>query len=130
MATKVQNRQIEELMRVCGVTLEEALEILEEDKEIDRGEKLHELPKELQAGAKKARQADRKTLTERKPREKKIDADKVELIKRMRNSLNLYTTASGGIQNLEVANDQKEITFTYHGAEYSVTLTKHRAPKE
>ena len=39
----------------CGMTEEEAKEVLEADREIDKGAKLFDLPAELEAGAKKAR---------------------------------------------------------------------------
>ena len=46
--------QIAKLMKSLGISREEAIELMEEDKRIDRGEKLYELAPELQAGAKKA----------------------------------------------------------------------------
>ena len=61
---------------------------------------------------------------ERKPREKKIDTDKQWLITTVRDCLNVYTCK--GIETLVVANDQREITFDYNGANYSLVLTKHR----
>ena len=57
-------------LRKCGIPEAEWAELEATDKRIDRGEKLFDLDPELEAGAKKARQADRKP-TERKPREKK-----------------------------------------------------------
>lgn len=62
-------------------------------------------------------------------REPKIDEDKVVLIDYLKSGLFIRTTETGGISNLEVANPQKEITFSYNGSEYSVTLTKHRPKK-
>ena len=50
-------KQIEKLMSALHCTREEAIEVIEADKKIDKGEKLFELSPELEAGAKKARQA-------------------------------------------------------------------------
>lgn len=58
-----------EAMRKLGFTDEEIQDILKSDKAIDKGEKLFSLPKELEAGAKKARQAERKKSTEPVKRE-------------------------------------------------------------
>lgn len=63
-------------------------------------------------------------------RETKLDADKTELIHRIKNALNLYTTEEGGISSLNILNPQREITFIYNDAEYSVALTKHRNQKK
>ena len=68
-----------EALRKCGIPEAEWAELEATDKRIDRGEKLFELDPELEAGAKKARQADRKPA-ERKPREKKQDTDKETLL--------------------------------------------------
>jgi hypothetical protein len=51
--------KIQKLMKSLNISREEAIDIIEEDKRIDKGEKLYELDPELEKGAKKARQADR-----------------------------------------------------------------------
>ena len=52
----------EKLANSLKISIEEAKQVLEMDKRIDRGEQLFELPPELEAGAKKARRADRKKV--------------------------------------------------------------------
>ena len=49
-------------MKALGMSDEEIADVLRTDKEIDRGAKLFELDPELEAGAKKARRADRKKI--------------------------------------------------------------------
>ena len=56
----VKEEEIARLMKLTNSTREEVLDMLDCDKRIDRGEKLFELDDELKAGAKKARQAERK----------------------------------------------------------------------
>ena len=79
------NKQIENLMRVLGCTEEEARQIVEDDKRIEKGEKLFELSAEAEKVSKQARQVDRKPAvykldnTEGK-RSKKANSDKQELI--------------------------------------------------
>lgn len=65
-------------MQDLGLTDSEIAEVLETDRKIDKGEKLFELPKELQQGAKKARRIGTKkpTVYNFNQRQKKKDEDK------------------------------------------------------
>lgn len=108
--------KIQKLMVKLNISRAEAVELLEEDKRIDRGEKLYELPDELKAGAKKARQADRKP-TERKPREKKVDCEKRTLLTL------LYESILPFCQSYEVTNPEREFSFIYNGRKYKVVLS-------
>lgn len=108
--------RIQKLMVKLNISRAEAVELLEEDKRIDRGEKLYELPDELKAGAKKARQADRKP-TERKPREKKVDCEKRTLLAL------LYESILPFCQSYEVTNPEREFSFTHNGRKYKVVLS-------
>ena len=115
--------RIQKLMAKLNISQAEAIELLEEDKRIDRGEKLYELPEELKAGAKKARQADRKP-TERKPREKKQDADKAFLLRVMLKALENHDAKGFGTEfQSEVINPEREFSFMYNGRKYKVVLS-------
>ena len=107
--------KIQKLMKSLNISREEAIELMEEDKAIDRGEKLYELPKELQAGAKKARQADRKK-TEVK-REKKPKPEKEEICSAMMDGLREL-----GVGEFEILNPEREFIFHKDGVKYKVTL--------
>ena len=114
---------IQKYMEKLKISREDAIATIEDDKRIDRGEKLFELPKELQAGAKKARQADRKVSTEKAKREKKIDNDKIHLMK-------LIETAIGynpNCENFEFTNQERECVFLYNGKKYKITLACPRS---
>ena len=108
-------QQIAKLMKSLGISREEAIELMEEDKRIDRGEKLYELAPELQAGAKKARQADRKK-TEVK-REKKPKPEKEEICSAMMDGLREL-----GVEEFEILNAEREFIFHRDGVKYKVTL--------
>ena len=111
-----------EALRKCGIPEAEWAELEATDKRIDRGEKLFELDPELEAGAKKARQADRKP-TERKPKEKKQDADKRSLIQQMVDSLeNDFPCVP-----CEIINPEREFSFTHNGKKYKVVLSCPRS---
>ena len=105
-----------EALRKCGIPEAEWAELEATDKRIDRGEKLFELDPELEAGAKKARQADRKP-SERKPREKKQDADKETLLNA------LFSAILPMCESYEVANAEREFSFIFRGKKYKVVLS-------
>ena len=109
-------------LRKCGIPEAEWAELEATDKRIDRGEKLFDLNPELEAGAKKARQADRKP-TERKPREKKQDDDKLILLEQLANAIN----ASPIHAQCEIVNPEREFSFTYNGRKYKVIMSCPRS---
>ena len=111
-----------EALRKCGIPEAEWAELEATDKRIDRGEKLFELDPELEAGAKKARQADRKPA-ERKPREKKQDDDKLILLEQLANAIN----ASPIHAQCEIVNPEREFSFTYNGKKYKVIMSCPRS---
>ena len=115
------NRQ-KQALRKCGIPEAEWAELEATDKRIDRGEKLFDLDPELEAGAKKARQADRKPA-ERKPREKKQDDDKLILLEQLANAIN----ASPIHAQCEIVNPEREFSFTYNGKKYKVIMSCPRS---
>ena len=117
--TAVNEEEIARLMKVTNSTREEILDMLDCDKRIDRGEKLFELDDELKAGAKKARQADRKTTPVK--REKKEDADKQTLVDAM------FKAVLPMADSYEVTNAEREFLFMYKGKKYKVTLACPRS---
>ena len=107
--------KIQKLMKSLNISREEAIDIIEEDKRIDKGEKLYELDPELEKGAKKARQADRKK-TEVK-RERKPKPEKAEICSAMMEGL-----AELGVEDFNIVNPEREFLFTHNGTKYKVTL--------
>lgn len=107
--------KIQKLMKSLNISREEAIEVMEEDKRIDRGEKLYELDPELEKGAKKARQADRKANTTK--REKKPKPEKEEICSAMMDGLREL-----GVENFEIINPEREFIFHKDGTKYKVTL--------
>ena len=107
--------KIQKLMKSLNISREEAIELMEEDKRIDRGEKLYELDPELEKGAKKARQADRKANTTK--REKKPKPEKEEICSAMMDGLREL-----GVEDFEIINPEREFIFHKDGTKYKVTL--------
>ena len=112
-----------EAMRKLGMSEEEIADVLESDKRIDRGEKLFELDPELEKGAKKARQADRKpTAYKFQKRERKADTGKRDLISALVGAVALL--ADGEV---EITNIEREFVFTVNGRKYKVVLSAPRS---
>lgn len=116
---------LKELARVLNITEDEAREVQQTDKRIDRGEKLFELPPELEAGAKKARRADRKKV-ENVKREKKVDNDKRDLIQYLESSLEDAHHRDMDLDDITIINPEREMEFTYNGIKYRLTLMRPR----
>ena len=115
---------VEELAQRLNISVDEARQVQEDDKRIDRGEKLFELPPELEAGAKKARQTGTRKVTEVK-RERKPDEDKRELIQYLESSLeDAYPDLDLG--NITITNPEREMEFIYNGIKYRLTLMRPR----
>ena len=112
--------KIQKLMKSLNISRDEAIDLIEEDKRIDKGEKLYELDPELEKGAKKARQADRKK-TEVK-RERKPKPEKVEICSAMMEGL-----AELGVEDFNISNPEREFTFIHNGTKYKVTLACPRS---
>ena len=116
-------KQIEKLMATLKCTREEAIGVIEDDKKIDKGEKLFELSPELEAGAKKARQADRKPTVynfDTKDKKRKADEDKAKLIAILAESLEQVEIIP------TVTNAEREMEFIYNDRKFKLTLSAPR----
>lgn len=104
-----------------GLSEEEVADVLECDKRIDKGEKLFELPEELQKGAKKARNAGNcNGYTKPTNREKKADVEKGKLIADLLDGIPYA-------EKVEIVNREREFTFEYKGRKFKVVLSCPRS---
>lgn len=107
-----------------GLSEEEVADVLECDKRIDKGEKLFELPEELQKGAKKARNAGNcNGYTKPTNREKKVDDIKRGLIE----LLSSVIAEQPACNSLTVDNPEREFNFLWGGKKYKVVLSCPRS---
>lgn len=114
-------KRIDELMKMLDCPREDVLQMLEDDKKIDKGDKLFQLSAELEKGAKKARQADRKvTVYDFKTRERKADNDKAELVEILAESLRQLEIIP------TVTNKEREMEFVYKGRKFKIVLSAPR----
>ncbi len=117
-------KQIENAMRSLDLTREEAIEMLQADEAIDAGEKLFELSDEQKKVAKQMTSAGGGKHTEKVKRERKVDADKHEIMQTLDDAL------CDIADNVSERKADSEISFSYNGAQYTLKLVKHRPPKK
>lgn len=105
-----------------GLSEDEALQVIEDDRRIDRGEKLFELTEEQKANEKKARLTGEKATTKPTKREKKVDNQKQDIISTMVGSIiNVF-----GVR-VDVANEEREFVFELNGKKFKVVLSCPRS---
>ena len=108
----------EKVAQLLKCSVEEAQKVLDDDKRIDKGEKLFELPEELKAGAKKARQAPRKvTAYNFSKRERKANDEKRALLAQFAEC----------VTDAQITNPEREFTFTHNGTKYKIIMSCPRS---
>ena len=98
-------------LKNLGLTDDEIAEVLQADAEIDKGKKLFELPKELAAGAKKARNAGNCRGYTKTANPNKTKAFKILL---------------HNVESAQIVQIDSEFTFFVNGENFRVKLTKVR----
>ena len=115
------DNQVEKLMQALGITEEEALQVIADDKAIDKGEELFELSDEQKKASKSVRQGDRKPTVykfDTSKRKRPENVGKRTLIGTIQNALTEI-----GADGMEVTNPERELNFTVDGVKYKVVLS-------
>ena len=110
-------------MQTLDISEQEALELIEDDEKIDKGEKLFELTDEQKANSKKARQTGTRTQTTPTKRERKEDTDKRFLISILYKALADNTNDAV----VEITNAERQIDFEHNGRKFRVVLSAPRS---
>lgn len=121
--------QLEKIMRILGISEEEAKQVIADDKAIDKGEKLFEQTKEQKAVTKQmSATGTRKAPTvynfDTTKRERKKDSTKEEFI------TNLAQYLENCVENVEILNPSKLISFKIGEDTFELDLKRKRAPKK
>jgi hypothetical protein len=119
--------KIKQFMKVFNVTREEAIEMIECDKAIDRGERVYfDLPKEQEKEAKKWANVGEKTKkTEKKAPVRKENLTKSSIISEIAEFL-----TEKGYEMVEITNKERQIAFKVGENDYELTLVQKRKPKK
>lgn len=113
---------IEQYMKSLDISREEAEQLWEDD----QADYIGEEGEEMTAKAKQIRRYEQAEKPRAKAtKEKKLDDEKVAIIDFLWGCM-LNNTHIMELENISIANPQKEITFTVGGNEYSISLIKHR----
>ena len=124
---------IQSTMKTLDLTREDAIEMWGDDHDIDMGKaKEFDLDPEKQKVVKQMTKAGGKArATENKPRERKPNEEKREIIKYLAYSLGECDKFGENFaESVETVNVEREITFKIGENAYSLTLTLHRKPKK
>ena len=118
--------QVERIMKNLGVSKEEALEIIECDKAIDRGERVYfDLDPEAEKQAKKyANTGTRQTNGQKTERKRKENPTKATIIAEISEFL-----TEKGYEMVEITNKERQIAFKVGENAYELTLVQKRKPK-
>lgn len=118
--------QVERIMKNLGVSKEEALEIIECDKAIDRGEKMDfDLSAEAEKVARKfSNVGTRKTDGKKTERKRKENTTKSSLIAEIARFL-----TENGYESVEITNKERQIALKSGENAFELTLVQKRKPK-
>lgn len=115
-------KQVELLMKCLDITEQEAIQVLNDDKAIDRGEKLFEQTPEQKANSKKYTKVGIKT--NKKPdnmtdKPKKVDKNKLD-------TFDLFVNFAKENGTVEIVKENAEFTVIINEQKYRIKLTKAR----
>lgn len=114
--------QIARIMASLGVDRAQAEEIYQADKAIDRGEPMSfDLDPEQAKNVRKYTQVARPVMVESKPRPRKADEDKREIIDAIDEAL------CSLVDDVTVTNPERQIDFEYNGRKFRVVLSVPRS---
>ena len=122
--------EILHLMKSLDLTREEAIELYNEDKEVDKM-KLSEVDNDLTEEQKEAVKKYKNTATKKKPFVPKLDKRPRKENPTKRGVINDIFKALEELdyEGLNILKPEKEITFDLNGDKYSISLICHRKPK-
>lgn len=127
------DKELEKQIEACrklGMTDEEIQEMLDDDKAIDRSGTSSKIfdweldPEEHKKAVKYANSDEKKQPKEKKKPTRKADNVKREIIQL------LFDCVDVNYKNAVIDNPEKYIKFTIGEDEYTISLIKHRKPKE
>lgn len=117
-------------LRKMGLDDNEALDVIRCDKEIDHGKPMDfDLSKEQLKEVKKVMGTGTRKTTPNyaiKPREKKVNANKKDLIQALVDFLN---DCDLDIKDLQIINAERLLNFEFNDKRYDLTLVEKRTPK-
>lgn len=121
MPSKAEIQREIQAMKKLGLNDNEIQELLEADRKIEKGEKLFELTDEQKKASQKAKATGKTVYNFSKPREKKVNNDKLFLISVLHQAIK----DNGGLV-MEIPNPERELVFTYANKKYKIVMSMPR----
>ena len=124
-------KQIEKLMKTLDITRDEAIELINEDKEIDRksfSQIDDDLTEEQKQAKKKYTNVKRGVNAYGKKTERVLKPD--ENKRMIINAIAQALEKCGNIQNVNITNPQKYISFSIESEDFEIDLKRKRKKKE
>lgn len=118
-------QEIQKHMQVLGLTREQAEQLWEDDNSDFVSEEMAEMERKAKANRRYAQSGKPRAKAKQEP---KIDQEKANIIDFICGCM-LNNTHIMQLDDIEVVNPQREITFRVGENEYSLVLTKHRPKK-
>lgn len=114
--------RIQKIMKNLDCSREDALKVIEDDRKIDKGEKLFELTAEQKKASKDARQVARKPTVYKfeQKRTRKADNEKAEIMQMLAEMLKPVST------EFELTNPERECVFVFKDRKLKITLSAPR----
>lgn len=109
------------LMKKLNITEQEALELIEFDKDVNSGKIKDELTKEQKAVIKKMTNSSTHKKTERKPAPKKVVAEKEKLFLKLVDDLEMNS-----YEEIKILNPNREVEFLFEGKKFKIVLSMPR----
>lgn len=125
---KTENERIDELVDLLGCSIDEAKQVIADDKAIDKGERMSfDLTPEQEKQAKKyanVREHKKPATYKWEKRERKADTTKEGVIEQISQFL-----TENGYESVEILNKSKLISFKIGEDTYEFNLIRKRKPK-
>ena len=119
---------IQKAMKNLGISRDEALEMLQEDEEINHGANPHPLTPDQEKASKAARICTGGPRKSNGPRERKPNLDKRAIIEYLTEKIEDFATDCGDTEEPQVTitNPERQIDFSIRGTRYRLILSAPR----
>lgn len=129
MAKAISEAEIAKMMTHLKISREEAIDVIESDRAIERGERMEfdldkEKEKEVMKESHKGKKITSYNFTKR---ERKENVTKSTLIAELAEYLS--QESDSGCEEVTIVKKEREISFSIGEDSYSLTLVQHRKPK-
>lgn len=127
--TPKEKAKIVEIMNLLNCTEEEAIQVIADDKAIDKGQKMSfDLTPEQEKVARSYAKTSTHTITQKVERKRKENPTKAGIISELANFLT--KDSENAVENVEIINKERQLSFKIGENVFEIILTQKRKPKK